>query len=161
MRLHLAAGAVLVLALSACGLDRWGEEIFVEAGAPAEQPSAVPELDADVADADADADATDQLFPSGPTAKDDAGVRFAPADDAGAADASIVPLADGASPSGSGAVSDAASDAVGPCARLATCCPNLLIPQATIPCLLVATQDGGDTQCEMSLATLADAGICP
>jgi hypothetical protein len=159
MRFHLAAGTALVLTLSACGLDRWGEELLVEAGAPASQPSATSGLGAEP-DADV-VDATDQVFPGTPSAAGEAGLRSAAADAAAPVDAAMNAVVDGGSPSDAVSLSDGASDAGDPCARLAACCPNLIIPQATIPCLLVAVQDAGDSQCEMSLAQIADAGFCP
>ena len=58
------------------------------------------------------------------------------------------------------AVTVAATDGgMGPCQRLAACCPQLLVPEFVLACLVGATQDAGAGACEMGLASIADAGV--
>jgi hypothetical protein len=47
------------------------------------------------------------------------------------------------------------------CARLLQCCPRLLAPPLALACIAGAMQDGGDGACQTTLASLADAGVCP
>jgi hypothetical protein len=71
----------------------------------------------------------------------------------------------GSSQDGDGSLSAAAPgsdlDAGTPCARLLQCCPRLLAPPLALACIASAMQDGGDSACNATLASLMDAGICP
>jgi hypothetical protein len=150
-----AIGTITTLStLSACGLDRFGEQFFVEAGAREATEPETLDASAPVTTGPSFANPTD------PTGDDSGGASGssigadAPAPDAasGAASddgAALVPML------------DAGNDAAGPCARLLACCPNLLAPMFVLPCSLTAIGDAGDVACEMSIAQLASVGACP
>jgi hypothetical protein len=149
MRLRRVAGTVAISALWACGLDLTGLGPIPEV--PVSEPDAMPESDASSAnpmngsfsthadpvdDASAPATAVDAALAAADASDDTTGSTLAPAD-------------------------AAADDAMGPCQRLAACCPRLLVPEFVLPCLVSAMQDAGDMACETGLASLADAGVCP
>jgi hypothetical protein len=147
--LRLVVGTVVISALCACGLGLDGLAPIQEVAVP--RADAMPDRDA------SSPDTATGSFSTDPDPGDDAS---APATASNAA----LPTSDAGDDATrpSLAATDAAADgAVGPCQRLAACCPRLLLPEFSITCLVVAMQDAGDAACETDLASLIDAGVCP
>jgi hypothetical protein len=149
MHLRLIVGTVVISALCACGLDLGGLAVIPEGAAP--RADTMPDGDASFADA------TNGSFSTDPDPVDDAGAPAAAIDAALATSDAV----DDATPSTLAATDAAADAALGPCERLAACCPRLLLPALSITCLVVAMEDAGDVACETNLASLVDAGVCP
>jgi hypothetical protein len=149
MHLRLIVGTVVIPALCACGLDLGGLAVIPEGAA--RRADTMPDRDASFADA------TSGSFSTDPDPVEDAS---APATATDAAFATR-DAGDDATSSTLAATDAAAGGDAGPCERLAACCPRLLLPELSLPCIVVAMQDGGDVTCETDLATLVDAGVCP
>jgi hypothetical protein len=149
MHLRLIVGTVVISALCACGLDLGGLALIPVGPAP--RAETMPDRDASLADAMTGSFSTD------PDPVADASGR------ATAVDADLVTsdVIDDATSSTLAAIDAAADGAAGPCERLAACCPRLLLPALSIPCIVVAMQDAGDVTCETDLTSLVDAGVCP
>jgi hypothetical protein len=151
MHLRRVAGTIAVSTLWACGLDLTGLGPIPEAAVSAPDHT-VPASDASSAD---------PMTGSFSTGADPLGDASAPATAVDAALATADASDDATSSTLAPADAAAADGPMGPCQRLAACCPRLLVPELVLPCLVGAMEDAGDMACETGLASLADAGVCP
>jgi hypothetical protein len=156
---HRAALAVALTGAAGCGLDLSGERLVV--GQVPSGPDAATSASG-VGYAPDDGGALDLILPDGGSTSSYDGSfadqRPAFADDH---DASLPPGTSGDAAAEAMAVGDGAQS---PCARLVTCCQSLIVaPPLALACYAGAQQaDGGDAgTCEITLASLGDAGLCP
>jgi hypothetical protein len=150
MHLRRVAETIAISTLWACGLDRTGLGPVPEVAASG--PDMVAESDGGSANPVTGSFSTGAdpvVDASAPTAAADAALATVDASDATTTRSTLAPA------------DAAADDAMGPCQRLAACCPRLFVPEFVLPCLVSAVQDAGDMACESGLANLADAGVCP
>jgi hypothetical protein len=147
---------VLLVAISACGLDLAGKAFVATsdspgpgdaAGANASPFDAAAFFASDDSSLANDVDVPVALVGRQPPDAADDGALMGSSQDGGLPLSPTAPGSDG--------------DAGGPCARLLQCCPRLLAPPLALACIASAVQDAGEAACDATLASLMDAGICP